>query len=462
MKTIKQISKILIAILIIITSINSSFAQERKNSFEKTYKLNSTGEFTFSCYDTDLKVNTWEKDEVKLMGVIIIEGGDKDDQDKLIDVFKNPETSQSANSLKIETNMSTFTVIIGPYRRTTLVNGTKIKVKKYKVNYTLWLPKSVAFNLKSKYNSVDIATLTGKIDFQLYDVDLTLASFNKGVFDMKYSSAEIGKGESAKFDLYECEIEIKNINVFSTNTKYSKFYIENVSLIALGSYEDKFKILNITDELIGKAKYSDFLIKSNINQIKMDVYESDIEAKNIKKLIYSSKYSSLKALNIGSAKCERLYEAKIYASTVGDFSCSESKYDKIEFEAITKSIDFTNAYELKLKVGKVDPSFESFSGEFKYGSVDMNLDPSLEFILDFETTYGNVKFPEERFRLNDYRTNGNESKKSFKASTSENAKCKIKFSAYDTDFDFTGNQTHLVNNNRERIERTSRSKRPSR
>ena len=461
MKTIKQISKILIAILIFITSINSSFAQERKDTFEKSYKLNSTGNFIFSCYETDLKINTWKKDEVKLMGEIIIEGGEKDDQDKLIEVFKNPETSQSANSLKIETNMSTFTVIIGPFRKTTLVNGTKIKVKKYKVKYTLWIPESISFNLKSKYNTIDIATLTGKVDFELYDVDLTMLSYGKdSKFEMKYSSASIGKGGDAVMNIYECELEAIEMNDVEINSKYSKIDITTINTLDFDSYEDKIKIGKI-NSLNSEAKYSDYRINDDITNCIINLYDSDIEAKNIDQLVFTAKYSSLRALNINSIKIDNLYESKIDASIVGKFSCNESKYDKIEFEAITKSLDFISAYELNLRVGKVETSFESFTGSFKYGSIKLPLDPALEFSLKFETTYGKVDFPRNRLKINDM--NFNDSKKYFEGQTSDNPKCKIEFKAYDTDFNLTGNIVSSTNpDNPKKTERPERTERPKR
>ncbi len=432
MKTIKQISKILLAAIIFAVSINISFAQERKESFEKNFQINSTGDLSFSCYDTDLKVNTWQKNEVKLMGEIIIEGGDKEDQDELIEVFKDPEVSQNSNSLSIETNMAKSTIGFGPFMSITLVNGKKIDIKKFKVNYTLWIPESISLNLKSKYNNIDIAALKGDINFDLYEVDLTIASFKNGKFNMKYSSADIGSGENAKFDVYECEIEIKDIITYNVDTKYSEFNIENAGNITLGSYEDEFEIMNLTGGLTGQAKYSNFKIESDVEYIKVDVYESDIEAKNIKELAYTSKYSSFKALNIGSAKCESLYETEIYAANVGDFFCTESKYDEIEFESISKSLIFTSAYELDLNVQNAKSSFESFKGDFKYGSVTLPLDPALEFSLKFDIKYGDVDFPKNRLKIIDM--NFDDSKKYFEGQTSDNPPCKIEFTAYDTEF----------------------------
>ena len=74
-----------------------------------------------------------------------------------------------------------------------------------------------------------------------------------------------------------------------------------------------------------------------------------------------------------------------------------------------------------------------FSGNFKYGSVDLPLDPALEFRLEFSSTYGNVDFPKGKLRINDYNMEG--SKNSFSGSTSENAICLIKFTSYDVDID---------------------------
>ncbi len=431
MKTIKQISKILLASIILIISVNAGFTQERKESFEKSYKLNSTGEFSFSCYDTDLKINTWKKDEVKLSGEIIIEGGKAEDQEELIEMFQNPEISQSANSLKIETNMTKGTIGISPIMKITLVNGKVIKIKKFKANYTLWIPESIAFNLKSKYNDIDIATLTGKVDFELYDVDLTMLGFGKdSKFEMKYSSASIGKGGDAIMDIYDCEIEAKELNNVEINSKYSEIDIQEINTLDFNSYDDDIKIGKI-NSLTSEAKYSDYRINSNIKNCILTFYDSDIDAQNIDQLVFSAKYSSFDAKNVKSIKIENIYDSNMNLGIVGEFICNETKYDEIDFEAITKSISLPNAYSLDLSIDKVEPSFESFTGNFKYGSVRMNLDPALEFSLDYETTYGNVNFPKNRVKIKDMNLDG--SKQFFKGQTSDNPQCEIQFKAYDVD-----------------------------
>lgn len=432
MKTLKQTYSILLFSLILVVGINSSFAQERTDSFEKTYSISSTGSFNFSCYETDLKVNTWSKDEIKIKGEIIIRGGDQADQDKLLEVFKNPEVSQSANALKIETNIAKSTIVLGPFKKITLVNGKTIRVDKYEVRYTLWIPEEINFHLRSKYNDIDIATLKGNVNFDLYEVDLTLASFKNAKFNMKYSSAEIGKGESAKLDVYECEFEIIDISKIMANTKYSDYTIGNASILAVDSYEDNFKIQNLRTGLTGQAKYSDFEINSNVSQLKMDVYETDIEAVHVDNIEYAAKYSTLKTGNINTLMCKSMYEVKIYANVVSEFSCEESKYDHISFQKIKKSINLPSTYELEMDIQSVDTGFEKFYGDFKYGNVNLPLDSKIEFSLKFETKYGDVDFPKNRLKI--IEMDFEDSKKNFYGQTKENAPCKIEFTAYDTEF----------------------------
>lgn len=433
MKTIKQISKIILAFVFLITTINLS-AKERRETFEKTYNLSKTGDFIFSCYDTDLKVNTWNKNEVKLTGEILIQGGDEDDQQKLIEVFQNPEVLQSPNSLKIETNLAKNTVVIGFIKTITLVDGKKIRVDKYKVNYELWIPESVAFKLKSKYNNIDIATLTGKIDFDLYDVDLTMLSFGKdSKMQMKYSSAAIGKGGDAILDIYDSEIEAKEMNNVELVSKYSEIEIESINTLDFISYDDDIKIGKI-NSLKTEAKYSNYRIDGNLKNCIVDFYDSDISIGNVDQLVFSAKYSSLEAGNVKSAKINVLYDSKIELGIVDEFICMESKYDEMELDAITKSLHLNSAYSLELRIDKATASLEEFYGDFKYGSIDVSLDPSLEFNIDFNTTYGDVDFPKDRIKVRDVYIK-DDGKQSFEGSTSENAKCNIKFKGYDTDFD---------------------------
>lgn len=435
MKTIQHIFKIAIIILLSIFSIpvNGQNNGERKESFEKTYKLNTDGDFAFSCYDTDLKVNTWQKSEVKLIGEIIIKGGKDDDQEKLLEVFKNPEVNKGINDLKIKTNLAKNTISIGPFKKITLVNGKTISLDKYDITYTIWLPESINFNLQSKYNDIEIANLTGKINFDLYDVELTMGSYGKdGNIKMKYSSAFIGKGGDAIMNIYDCDIEALEMENVEIESKYSEFDIKSMQTLDIQSYDDEIRIGNI-NSLNSEAKYSRFQISNNMTDCLIKFYDSDIDAKDIENLVFEAKYSSLNAVNVKSAKISEMYDSDLRMEIVDKLICNDSKYDDIRINSVEKSVSFNTAYSLTLKIDHVSPSFESFKGDFKYGSVKLPLNNKLDFNLKFEITYGSVDFPKERMKVKNVHIVEN-GRQSFEGSTTEGADCIIQFKAYDTSF----------------------------
>jgi hypothetical protein len=318
-----------------------------------------------------------------------------------------------------------------------VINGKKtdLKIDKFKVNYTLWVPESISFNLKSKYNQVDILGLKGNVNFDLYDADLTLVSFGeKGDFKMKYCKAEIGTGDNAGFDVYDSDIEIKDLKIAAVTSKYCEFSIENVNMLNATSYDDDYKIQNISF-FSGEAKYSDFKIESNLEDAFFNAYDSDISAKNINRMKYSAKYSSVIAQNVDLLEIKDLYDSYIKLGIVGEFSCQVSKYDEFIFESITKSISMPDAYTSALIINSSSSDLMNFTGNFKYGSVKLPLNPNLEFSLKYETTYGNFSFPQNRVKVkNMYTVNGN--KNYFEGQTSDFSTCTIEINAYSTDFKF--------------------------
>ena len=295
--------------------------------------------------------------------------------------------------------------------------------------------ESINFNLKSKYNTIDIATLTGKIDFDLYDVDLTMLSFGKdSKMKMKYSSADVGNGGDAILDIYDCEFEAKKMANVELISKYSDIEIESVETLDFNSYDDDVKIGNIKS-LKTEAKYSEYRIDGNMSNCLLNFYDSDIYMKNAENLVYTAKYSTLKANDVKSVKISALFDSNIDLGKVGEFICNESKYDEIEMDIITKSLQFTGAYSLELNVGTVEPGFKEFFGDFKYGSINLPLPNDLEFSMEFETTYGDVDFPENRIKVKDFFIKES-SKQAFEGATSDKPTCKIKFKGYDVNFNF--------------------------
>ncbi|MCX6254424.1 MAG: hypothetical protein NTV31_08110 [Bacteroidia bacterium] len=436
MKNIKLICKIFVLLVLSYSSPAYSINQdEKKDSFEISYKLNTDGKLAFKIYDSNLKVNVWKNSEVKLAGEIIVSGGDAADRDLLIKAFKSPEVQTGINSLDINPKFWKYTnSFMGLQTKTTLLNGEKVHVDKFKASYTLWIPESIAFALDSKYNNVEIADFAGVFIFDLYDVDIRTGNFGDNCsFDAKYSTLILGNGGNASFKIYDSKITAQNLKNVDIDSKYSTWGFSSVNAMKVGSYDDDFDIKNLTG-IQGKATYSSLLLGGQMGNSSLDLYDTKVKGGSYESLTYTAKYSELIADKVGNLSVSSLYNCTVKISQVENFTCDESKYNDITLGIAGNSIKMPDTYDTKLTVIKVSQTFSSFDGNFKYGSVILNTDPALNYKLSFENTYGSINYPKERFSKMPLIYIEKNSKTQFEGSTDLNAICKISFTAYDLNF----------------------------
>ncbi len=434
MKSVGLIFKITLALTLICTNVFSKNQNEKKDSFEKTYEISSSGNFSLNMYDSDVEIIVWDKIEVKIFGEIIFNGGDKEDEDKLLKAFRGIEVNSSANSLDINTEFIKSQVqIMGVSSKITLKTGDKISIEKVKTNYKVWMPATLAFTLKSKYNKVKIDNLKGDVKLNLYDVDIVMGNFGStGNFDMKYSKANIGNGGNSTFMLYDTDIDAGELGNVKVDAKYSKLIIKKTNDLSIVSYDDDFVVGQLS-KITADAKYSTFRLNGDTGDSKFELYDSDIFGKNFKSISFSAKYSDLRVGDIGELIIPSSYDNNYYLGIVGSLNCSESKYDMFRLDGANGSLDFPNSYDDDIYVKNTSANFKGLSGKFTYGKVYLKLDNSQQFNLNFSSTYGNITFPADKFKIKSL-SDKTDSKRIFEGSTAADAKCNIKFTSYDTNF----------------------------
>ncbi len=435
MKTVKLISKIVVLLALINAypaySINQN---EVKEKYENSYKLSPNGKFVFGVYDSDLKVNVWKNSEVKIIGEIIITGGDAADKEKLIQAFKSPEVSSDADQLEIDTEFWKNIMSSGLTTKVTLKNGDKIKIDKFKATFTIWIPESIVFDLNSKYNNIEVADFAGVFNFDLYDADIKTGNFGDNCkFNAKYSSLILGSGGNTKFDIYDCKVVAQNLKNVQIESKYSNFRFASANEVNINSYDDDFDIKKLS-RIEANAKYSLFLLDGQMGNSTLDVYDSDVKGGSYQSLKYFAKYSELVADKIGDLSITSIYDCTVKINQINNFTCDESKYDEINFGLVGNSIKMPNAHDIQLRVGKVSSTFTWFEGNFKYGTIVLTTDPALNYKLAFESTYGTFIYPKEKFSKKPLTHIEKDSKIQFESSTDPNAKCEINFTAYDIKF----------------------------
>lgn len=437
MKKITSIFRLFALIAVILYGFKPAFANsdEVKDKFELTHKVSASDKLILNMYDSDLQINTWKNSEIKLTGEIIISGGSKEDIEKILSAFKSPKVEQGGGNIEINTVFSEGTMkIFGFYEKTKLTTGETVSTSSFKATYAIWVPESIAFELNSKYNNIKAANLLGNIDFDLYNVDLTMGDFgDKSVFNAKYSTVNAGKGKDAKFDICDSKFTFDELNKVIVTSKYSKFNCKSINLLVLDSYNDTYIIDNLKGIDID-AKYTTLNAKGASNLGKFSLYNCNVEVGSFAKVEYDSNYSEFTAVSVSNFAIKSSYNGTYTVNNIIDFSCDDSKYDKFRLGTVSSSIALNNCYNSDVNVQKVTPTFMSFKGDFMYGSVSLNADPTLNYRLICKSTYGNISYPKERFRNRPFVYIEKDSKTELDCSTSADAKCELNFTAYDLDF----------------------------
>ena len=441
MKNVKLIFSISLLLAIIVISSNHLFANsnEVKDRFEKTFAVSESDKLVLNIYDSDLQINTWKSNEIKLSGEIIISGGDKEDVDKLLNAFKNPTVTQGMGKIDINTTFiessSNFSFFgFNKDYKIKLSTGETISLSSYKATYEIWVPESIAFKLISKYNTIKASNLAGSIDFDLYNVNLDMGDFgDKSSFNAKYSTVNTGKGKDVKFELYDSKFTTDELNKVIISSKYTKFTSKAINLLVLDSYNDTYTIDNLKGIDID-AKYTTLNAKGSSNLGKFNLYNCNVDVEDFTRIEYDSKYTELNANKVGTFDIKTSYNDTYEIKEVNDFSCDDSKYNKIHLGVVQTSISIASSHDSEISAQKISASFSSFKGEFKYGSVNLTADPALNYKLICNTTYGELNYPKERFKNKPLIYIEKDSKIQFESATDPNAKCEISFTAYDTNF----------------------------
>lgn len=440
MKSVGLIFKILLVVLAL------SGLKSKTNAQSETPKGNvlnaslirdlpANGELIINNYDAELEIKVWNNPKVEIKSELIVEVDSQEDLIKLAKAFAIKVVDEKKDRLSIDTKFyKSMVSMFGKKTTLELITGEKITVKKIvKASHIAYIPQSANLQIISKYNKLNIENISGNIKLNLYDVDLYMGNFGStGNFDMKYSKANIGNGGNSTFMLYDTDIDAGELGNVKVDAKYSKLIIKKTNDLSAVSYDDDY-VIGQTTKIIADAKYSTFRINGNAGDSKFDLYDSDVFGKNFKSIAFSAKYSDLRVGDIGELTIPSSYDNNFYLGVVGSLTCKESKYDMFKLDGARYSLDFSDTYDGDIYIKNSSAEFKGLSGKFTYGKVYLKLDNSQQFSLNFSSTYGNISFPADKFKIKSL-SDKTDSKRIFEGSTASEAKCNIKFTSYDTSF----------------------------
>lgn len=285
---------------------------EKRKTFEKTYKVNSSDVLNIDNRYGRVHVNTWNKNEIKVKVDMIARAGSESKASEMLSRMHVNEEREGKN------------IILRTIYESARVSGPSSS----EINYTVYMPEENAITLKNKYGDVYLAALKGKADV-----------------DVKYGNLKCDR--------------LSNAN----NTLKLAYGSGSCSYINGGNLQVAYFNMNVAEakELNGFSKYSDLTIGKLDEELSMDLKYGSFRVNNISSNVRNIRLASTYipiSLNFADNSAFNFDVNVQY----GNFKVNK---DLVSITSIEK--DYTSA-DYKGKFGSASPK-AAVSITSKYGDV---------------------------------------------------------------------------------------------
>lgn len=401
--------------LLLITFAFSAFAVAtfgNDKEFETrtaTVRMNVTASdrINIQAKNTDLVVETWNKNEVEIVATLRFDGKMTDKMTAFLDDFQQHVEGNirySGSELEIDTNLDEPNKVQIGSKHVGFIIG--FSDDEFRLDYKIKAPKTNEYEINNSYKDVTLLGDFGKMKLTQYSGDLTAGSIEEIELNMKYGSARFKEIKNATMEIYEQELEAEAIGELEINTKYSEIEVDEIDIMEAESYETDF-VLGTIGSVEGNFKYGEMEIEQHIGKSNLEFYEMDIDANNAGSIEFkSSKYGKHNFKVINSLKFQQSYEDELTIGEIGNFSSEDSKYGNHDIEKLTGDFKLS-AYEDDVDIDEVTSSTSKIEINGKYINTSLGI-TNQSFNLKTNIKYGKVGYDENDVEVKKYIKDGDQ------------------------------------------------------
>jgi len=278
MKAMKKLAyrtlSLVAAILVFGTA--SLLAQEITKDFIKTFTLNPALGVVISNRYGDVKVETWEKNEVLISVKVTVEQSSVERSEKLISLIEI-EFFESDTAVGAQTKFNE--------KFSSINKGSGSN--KFSIDYTVTLPGKTDLNISNRYGNIEMVNYPGRITIDLRYGSLAAMKLMRGnekplnSISISYGSGTIVEANwLSLITRYTSDLSINKIQAMTLDSRYSKTTIDEARSI------------------VGDLKYGN-LILGEVDNLSVSAGYTPIKVKKLNKTLeLSTKYGSFSATEI--------------------------------------------------------------------------------------------------------------------------------------------------------------------
>lgn len=327
--------------------------------FSKTYSVSKNSKLNLTNTYGRITIKTWDKNEVKAEVEMKVSSNREKDAIDLINGISILE-SQVSDAVSIKTQIEKTSRGFG----NVFNNGKIISKRQLNVNYTIYMPSSMALAATMVYGDINILTFNGPTNFKVQYGNLNAEDLNSSnnIVSVQYGN-----------------VNLKNVTKATISQQYGKAVnILDVDDLTLTVQYAGADIANIKGKAMIKAQYANNIKIGTVEDLDLNAQYSSVNIGHVKQ--YAIIRQQYNVLNIGIIN--RLQLSSQYVSV---------NINDLKSDAVIKS-----TYN-KVNVNKVYSSVKKLDVVTNYTSVSLGFDSAFSGDLDVTTRYTSLN--SGRYRL---------------------------------------------------------------
>lgn len=352
-KSIKSLLPVLACLLLLPAAMAAgSFSyllvrQDFEKTYSETFKVDGDGEVRLANRYGEIKVETWERNEVKIDVRVKVSANDQEDANRTFDRIEISFTG-GANSATAITNIGTSKqknkgIIESIFNGEWPSFSGGSNSNDFKVYYRVRMPASASLETEAKYCDVTLPDLSGSTNISVGYGNLVAGDLTgRGEISVSYGSARIDElGSNSTFRVRYCDgNEIRKAGDLRYDGRYS-------------------------ETRIGPA-----------GNLTIDAGYEEVEVESAREIRFDGNYNDLEV-----GRVERIYLDGNYC----DFAIGE----------VTRELEVDASYG-DLQINRLTAGFERVYIRVNYIDVELDIDSDAGYSLDLSTRYGGISYDSSR------------------------------------------------------------------
>jgi len=372
-----------------------SYGQDRtlEKDFRWSRAVQGQAQFTFTNYDCNLTIHTWDRPEVEYLMSVTATLKSEEDAEKLNNAIEGMDFSESMGGLQFDNRFWTSRKSIRGRKTMDLKKGGTIRYSEFRMKGEMWVPADCRLALQSKYSEIEAGDLDGPLTLDLYN-DRFYGGRVNGRLDLKakYSNLELKDLKDIEADLYNTDLEAGNAGDLKIQSKYSTIRLKDAGRADIRAYNDKYAF-DQTGDIRFVDKYSDLKAERTGN-LDLNCYNSTLTVQKAGDLSVISKYGRYSIGTMNGLRVHNGYNDSYEIDKLYSLDIDLSKYGEFRIGYLERSLILKDGYSDKISVSGTG-SLEEMRLNGKYIEADVALAENLNYRFQANVRYAHFDLPEE-------------------------------------------------------------------